>query len=411
MLTLTAASFKGVSSNTPLTSHPVLSPHLDYFSVLGVIHTDNVGEIKSLLYQAIASVLPDQDFDQLFNHHYAQHSDSAAACDYATKEMTVLSHIVDSNIQFIDKPYKVNDIQYLKNRLETKLPVQGGYTLCNDGVNISIEYMFRFSGKFFEMLSIPQQRNFLSVWRCTLTNVSRIDTAIDDPTFTIIPFDEMLQACQDKNFSGFRTWHPILDYQFEVDEDKPGRYPAHTLYLGSRKSSEFTRIYNHDNQCLRLETELKKLSGYAAYKLLDNPDLTDSEWQKLVAEIAIGGIQFINRTAPSGIQEKNIDRCELLPFWSDFLSLIGEPLRLPRPNPSVALSSTFNWVTRQVSGFLGAAYTAYGKDKFIKYLESEFERHILKPSRSFLGYISAIQLTDELTAHSYIDKPLNFSPF
>ncbi len=422
MLTLTAASFKGVSSNTPLnlqnTSDDSISStftsHLDYHAVLGNIPaTDNVGELKSLLYRAISAALPNQNYDELFDQHFALYSDSVAACNHAVNEMTNLSHIVDSNIQFINKPFKVNDVQYLENRLVTKLPIVGGYTINKSLDNPSINYLFRFSGSFFSMLTIKQTREFLTVWSDTITSSSRMDIAIDDPTFTIIPFDEMLQSCLDGNFAGFNNYDPRIDYAYKSETAKPGEYPSHTLYLGSRNSSEFTRIYNHKNKCLRLEKELKGKVAMTCYNnLINATHLTDIEWAKLLMQYAIGSIKFIDRTSPSGGKQSHVDRCPPLAFWADFLSIIDtEPVRLPRPNPNIALSATFNWITRQVSSFLGAAYVAYGKDKFIKYLESEFDRHITKPSLSFLGYISAIQLTDELAIHSYNDKSLNLSPF
>ena len=400
---------RGGRCNTPPESQgSILSSHLDYFSVSGSIATSNVGEVRSLLYKAIAKVLPapNEDgcpnWDDLFNKHFEEHRDPAASATYATLRMSPISSVVDSNIQFAKKPYRVNDILFLENRLETKLPIQGGYTIDHTSENPELKYMFRFSGKFFEMLDISSTRKFLQVWFETMTSCSRIDIAIDDPSYQIIPFDNCLESCLEGNFAGFITYDLRPDLRYKYDENKPELHPEHTLYLGSRKSKEFTRIYNHKNKYLRWETEYKDSLANKCYaQLIDADHLTDTEWCGLLGELAIGARNFLDRTAPTGIKEKNIKRCKVLLWWDKFLDYIGEPIRLPRPTPAIALSATWNWITKQVSSFLGAAYTAMGEEKFMKYLESEFERHLLKPSRSFLGYVSAIELENELVRHSY----------
>jgi hypothetical protein len=94
-----------------------------------------------------------------------------------------------------------------------------------------------------------------------------------------------------------------------------------TLYLGSRQSDRFIRIYDKGD-VTRWEVEYKGKYAIEVQlelcTLLENMD-TPTEVQsigKRIKSMIFGCIDFVERTS------KNLNRCERLPFWKAFLDII-----------------------------------------------------------------------------------------
>jgi hypothetical protein len=192
---------------------------------------------------------------------------------------------------------------------------------------------------------------------------TRIDLAIDDSTFELIPFDKMVSACREKDYTGFRKSKLI-----DGDLSSTQGFGERTLYLGSRLSTEMTRIYNHKNKFLRLEKEYKgEKATLAVDKLLQSSDY--KEFAQLVANLAIGSVHFLDRNNDDGsYEDHNVSRCKTLPWWQDFLELIGGSFKLSLERKKFSLQATKDWLSRQVSRTLLAARLAYGDKRFLKFI-------------------------------------------
>lgn len=133
-----------------------------------------------------------------------------------------------------------------RNKIENKFGIVGGYNVNADSeiVDVTIDI----SGKYLETLGV------VDTWRLIVGlhhrfgfHFSRIDIRIDDPSYSLIPSQDMFDAHQKGNV------FYIENIEHLVDEEG-----NETILFGSRKSPKCTKTYNHANKTQRYETEFKK---------------------------------------------------------------------------------------------------------------------------------------------------------
>jgi len=360
MLSDISSSLLRGSCNTPANSHP-LTVHVDYLTVSFTL-------LNEITPSALLRILVD------LAKFYAPPSQDST---------NYLQGLENCFSLALDKPFRINDAQWHKSRIETKLPLSGGFTIYDYPDNAYISVILRFSGQWFDALDLCQQQSMFKYLSHLSPTCSRVDIALDDHTWQIIPYDEMSKAIDDANFIGFKKSH---EYR---DKTPSGEHPEHTLYCGSRNSLEYTRIYNHKHKCLRLEKELKGAKANFVFLAIVDADLPLQDFANFLAGHAIGSIDFVNRVRPDGDRETNLNRCDRLEFWQHFISIVVEGIKIKVERVRKTLESTEHWLDKQVSGSLFAFCQTFGVKPF---LDSIFARHKMYPSVSTRLLIAALKV-------------------
>ena len=237
---------------------------------------------------------------------------------------------------------------------------------------------------------------------------SRFDIAIDD-----YYYKEMIHDCMDaiekEQFVGFQTAKYITGDLVKKDDDG-------TLYLGSRRSDRFVRIYDaqakHGIEAIRYELEAK---GKVAREIVQNflgeamcyRNPHDEVWEKSTEEVeqllgqflggvAVGHIDFVDKTN----QRKNGQVSDLprLPFWQDFIDRIGERLKISVYVPKATLAQTKGWMERQVSKPLAKIQKALGWRRFEDWLTG-----IINSGRKRFSQWDELQINEYANPTQYLD--------
>lgn len=208
--------------------------------------------------------------------------------------------------------------------------------------------LFSFPGSWLRALHFSQIMNLLQSLKSMSHKVSitRIDIALDDlqPNFTP---NDCYQSSLLGNMSGFSS------FMFTGSKSKIGL--GSTFYAGDSQSDQRTRIYDtypkHGFHGIRIERQLKGLYGQAFYQtLLDHiPNCPPDDLPEWLSGYAVGAVIFLDRGSPDN-RKKNLDRCPLLSWWSDFLNRLSVlPVKVsPRRNKTTLLRKLI-WLYKQVS--------------------------------------------------------------
>ena len=260
----------------------------------------------------------------------------------------------------------------------------GGFTTNSDGL---ISCMVDLSGSYFEQLDlIGQWRLLLGLTNAYGVKCSRIDIAIDDPTYSVIPVSKMRKAWERGENFGFRKHRYIESGETPEDLKK-------SWYFGSRESGKCNRIYDHEGECMRHETEFKR--GYAQEVMLEiteikRPDFTasmqlddceedDPEKRKLefvniiskkLASIVLGSMDFRNRGNREDRSRAGYRDSERLDFYQEYIDFVcGETYKVTAPRPSRSLTKTVDWMKRQVASTLSMMQAGLGRFNFNIWLQ------------------------------------------
>jgi hypothetical protein len=200
---------------------------------------------------------------------------------------------------------------------------------------------------------------------------SRIDTSIDDYSFENIPLDEMLKAFKEGNYFDFR-W-----YGEETTATSPDNSTT-THYFGGKGSKRLVRVYKHKNESLRLETQFRGDYAQVAFEALatlEREDETDEEWEKIIQKniggIAVGAIDFRDKSKLKNQNKACKSKTKRLPFWQDFIDKIGVTHSIKLQPKQLDISqhqSMFDWLQKCVSKTLAIAFHTLGKERFISYI-------------------------------------------
>lgn len=203
---------------------------------------------------------------------------------------------------------------------------------------------------------------------------TRLDPSVDDHQKTL-DTNALMEALNDKNYTGFRDRKVIFSGKGEG-------WDGMTYNLGSRESESYTRIYEtkvkHGFHAYRTECELKGEKAKAGLKYLlehygkirepwilrkdDEKEQARCEsWMAgAIARLAVGQVDFVDKreTYANG----SLEKAERLPFWQDFLSKVGEGVKIKIKAKKRTLRKRGDWLLRGVSKSLAIVAHGLGEE-------------------------------------------------
>jgi hypothetical protein len=261
-----------------------------------------------------------------------------------------------------------------QNTIHSPIGFIGAYSTYKTETNFDTFYDVTISltGVYFASLStIEQWELYRDLYLKYSAICSRTDASIDDYSFEIIPVNEMIQAYRSGDYFDFR------DYHHETSEKDPNN-PSTVHYFGAEGSKKLTKVYNHKNECLRLETQFRGKYAQAVFEAiatLKREDESDEEWSKIVQKtiggIAIGAVDFRHRSHLKNPKRADKSKTKILPFWQDFRDKVGAVhlIKIQSSKPDLAMyQDKFNWLEKFTSKLLAIAFHVLGRERFIAYI-------------------------------------------
>ena len=210
-------------------------------------------------------------------------------------------------------------------------------------------------------------KGLLCAYKCRFT---RLDGKLRVPKYALC-LNRMLKECLNKNVKGVRSL-PTTMIQYLEYEDKV--YECQTLYIGSRESDKYMRIYDpfklhgiSDAWDMELVMKDSYAQAFAEYicemeRTMDNINGFEHSLAVAIASAILQPIQFIDRSA-----DKNSSRCPLLDFWQDLVDLVGYVVKLVRPKKINTVQKNRQWLERAVANSLVMQKTVMGSGAFWKW--------------------------------------------
>lgn len=193
-------------------------------------------------------------------------------------------------------------------------------------------------------------------------HVTRLDLATDDLAGHL-PVDEMLAAFRSRHFRS-----RAQDYGI-IQSHSRGR-DGWTLYLGSRSSDRYLRIYNkaaeqgYTGQWVRVELELKgdAAQACAAHWVCAEFENPGRLLRTLLADM-------LTVTTPT--QDSNRSRWPVAEWWSDFLADVSAKVHLSRAPRLREIEDRLSWLWTQTRRTLTVARRYFvGEDAWQTFLDA-----------------------------------------
>jgi phage replication initiation protein len=191
---------------------------------------------------------------------------------------------------------------------------------------------------------------------CTVGKFTRIDLAVDDFGANFFRTTDLEEILKSGNYTSlFKHWRN------ECERSNNGDITGHTIYLGSRSSDIFLRVY--DKKLEQIKKENNSIS---------------SEWIRWELEIkgtqAISLSRLIRERTPLGtltvgilshylrlinLDNENKSRCTTNPIWEKFIFGIA-PLRLSVERKETSIDDKKRWIRKQVAPTIAAIVISDG---------------------------------------------------
>lgn len=294
-------------------------------------------------------------------------------------EMLVGFIVPDFTLKF-DSPWSPGaGAVYFPHKVIGTHGVVGGFNVDEEGFFYTMIDMP--GGYFHSKTAIDQWRLFQGLFYKYKVTCTRIDLAIDDPTYSQIPVAEMEKACAEGFNFGFRNYGKHASGQCGKDLDE-------TLALGSRNSGKYGRIYDHDGECLRHEVEFKRgfaqpvfekiatmdrdsydRDGSDVYlsdeRLFSSSDNWDINVQKTMASIVLGAFDFRDRGTRKEASRAGIRDSKRLDFYQQYIDTFEtNEYRVRLTKPAKTIEKTLEWIKRQCAPTLAMISEAFGRHHF-----------------------------------------------
>lgn len=309
----------------------------------------------------------------------------------------------------VDSPLDVIELLGYKEEDFTQLPKGGmgyksilqlnGYTLqiLYDGkedmgihVNVSGSSVFEVVRSFMETKKVNTPfGEAYDTWDSGLitflkemslcAKFTRLDIAVDDLGANFYKLDDLVQILERKQdghriVSKFRNWQEIC--KKKLTGEKIGQ----TVYMGSRKSETFLRVYdkrleqmNKTSEDLgldwiRWELELKKERAEEAVKMIVNR----GEIGTIFTGILNNYVRVVENI------DSNVSRCPVSPLWEKFVSTV-EKISLYVTEAEKTLEEKINWFKYQVAPTMAGIIVAQMGDMSI--IHNFFDEYIMRMSK------------------------------
>lgn len=221
----------------------------------------------------------------------------------------------------------------------------------------------------------------------------RFDVAQTVSSSIALCSQDIKTAYKQGNYTGFKEASQIS----KLDDSEE------TIYLGSRESSRYIRIYDtlkkHGYEGQRFEVEYKRLKAYTISKKfteirMDGNESREQFINRLAKElqsIILAEIDFIDKS----VQYSNgsLNNCPRLIWWQDYINnvkgIIGKKIKEVRTPRDI--QRTLDWLHRQVSKTLYVFNRGFGTDfdLFIEDLFKNTERRLTEWDKLCISNIQA----------------------
>jgi hypothetical protein len=194
---------------------------------------------------------------------------------------------------------------------------------------------------------------------------ARFDVAIDDYS-KVLNLDEVKSAQDKGNFAYVET------IGYHESGERGGKDKGRTITFGSRQSESYSRFYDKNVEskgkidAIRLEGEFKDSKAQQLFEQWTAFAFTDDEQQcaKLLAGAVLGAVRFCDRS--SG--DKNLDRCEDLPWYKKLCDSVVSGFRLRVRKKERFLDDAVYWVEKAVIPTLSMIRKYMGDDVFLQWV-------------------------------------------
>lgn len=231
--------------------------------------------------------------------------------------------------------------------------------------------MLDLPGEYFESKTIVDQWRLIQGLKSRFkVTATRIDLAVDDYDYSVIPVERMVEACKQGHNFGFKK----IGYH---SSGYCGDRQDETFNFGSRQSGKFVRVYDHEAECLRFETEFKRGYVKPVFESLANlerpKEMPNKEFelviQKLIASLAVGAIDFRDRGDRQDKTRAGERDSTRLPFYQKFVDLLqATHYRIKLAKPAKSITKSFDWIKRQCSPTIAMIREGLGAQKFMSWL-------------------------------------------
>lgn len=260
------------------------------------------------------------------------------------------------------------------NTIDSPIGLKGAYTSykTENGIDSHYDLTISLSGQYFSSLStIEQWEVYRDLYYDYSASCSRVDTSIDDYSFKLIPLDEMIEAYRRGDYFDFRSYH------HETDESDPNN-PVTTHYFGAEGSKKLARIYNHQNESRRLETQFRGKYARVAFEAiatLKRQGETDNEWSKIIQKtiggIAVGTVDFQDKSKLKNQKKAGKSKTKRFSWWQDFIDQVGAVhlIKVTKQKPDLTMcQNKLNWLEKMASKTLAKVFHLIGHERFISYV-------------------------------------------
>lgn len=194
-------------------------------------------------------------------------------------------------------------------------------------------------------------------------HLTRLDLAIDDHGANFFTLPELNDILNDGRCSSrFRS------YDSRVKHDlKAGDVIGYTLYLGSRKSECFLRVYDkmlEQNEKLKNNKQPLLTEPWVRWELELKDERAISAANLIIQRIELGKVvvgilgNYIRLIENDNVRKS---RCSNMEKWEKFLCGISH-LRLSCPSKLKELDDCIQWLTKQVAPTMAALMVAFEGD-------------------------------------------------
>lgn len=205
-------------------------------------------------------------------------------------------------------------------------------------------------------------------------HITRLDLAVDDMG------SDQYFSCQDiHNYlindqvvSKFRKWHTDIDYKMG------GEIIGYTIYLGSRKSDVFLRIYDKRLEQNAKHPEEASVDPWTRWEFELKDKRADKAADMIIKGCSMGEIVIgvlANYVRVVELDNENRTRCSVLLQWQLFLDGI-KSIRLYVPDLPKTLEDKRAWIDNQALATIIGLFLAYGGS--FAFLEDNIDRGISK---------------------------------